>query len=201
MSEPREEQDLVRDHEYDGIREYDNRLPNWWLYTLYGTIVFAVLYWGFYHTWGFGALPHEQYVQEMAEAAELQLARMDGKELSNESLKLMAAVPERVDRGRAIFTQFCIVCHEADGSGKIGPNLTDRYWLHGSQPLEIYHTVTTGVPEKGMAAWGPQLGPARVEDVVAFVMTLKGKNLPGKAPEGELATEESTMSGSQDAAL
>jgi cytochrome c oxidase cbb3-type subunit 3 len=188
MSESREEQDRVLEHEYDGIREYDNRLPNWWLYTLYGAIVFAILYWGFYHTWGWGPMPREQYVREMAVAAEMQLARMDGNELTDESLALMASVPERVDRGRQIFPQFCVVCHEADGSGKIGPNLTDGYWLHGAQPLQIHHTVATGVPDKGMAAWGPQLGPARVQDVVAYVLTLQGKNLPGKAPEGELAS-------------
>jgi cytochrome c oxidase cbb3-type subunit 3 len=78
-----------------------------------------------------------------------------------------------------------VACHQADGSGLVGPNLTDAYWLHGGQPLDILHTVTNGVPEKGMVAWLSQLGPRRVEDVTVYVLTLKGKNLPGKEPQGE----------------
>jgi cytochrome c oxidase cbb3-type subunit 3 len=79
-----------------------------------------------------------------------------------------------------------VVCHNPDGSGKVGPNLTDDYWIHGNQPMDIYNTVTNGVPAKGMAAWGRQLGPERVESVVAYVLAdIKGKHLPGKSPEGK----------------
>ena len=184
-----EQQDKVLDHEYDGIQEYDNRLPNWWLYTLYGAIVFSVLYWLYFHTWEFGALAHEQYEAEMVAAAEAQLARMEGQEVSNEALTLVSTVPDRLESGRVVFEQFCVECHLADGSGSVGPNLTDAYWIHGGSPMDIHHTVTNGVPDKGMAAWGNQLGPRRVQDVVGYVLTLKGKNLPGKAPEGELETE------------
>jgi cytochrome c oxidase cbb3-type subunit 3 len=177
-------QDKLMDHEYDGIQEFDNRLPNWWLYTLYGAIVFAVAYWLAYHTWGWAPLSHEQYHREQVAAAEAQLAAMEGRELTNETLTLMSTVPASVEAGRAVFEQFCVVCHKPDGSGSVGPNLTDRYWLHGGQPLEIHYTVTNGVADKGMAAWGSQLGPQRVQDVVAYVLTLKGRNLPGKDPQG-----------------
>ncbi len=183
------EHDKLLDHDYDGIREFDNRLPNWWLYTLYGAIVFAVGYWMAYHTWGWAPLSHERYHQEQVAAAEAQLAAMAGQELSDEALSLMSTVPATVEQGRAVFEQFCVVCHKADGSGSVGPNLTDRYWLHGSQPLDIHHTVTNGVPDKGMAAWGSQLGPMRVQNVVAYVLTLKGRNLPGKEPQGEIEVE------------
>jgi cytochrome c oxidase cbb3-type subunit 3 len=178
--------DRVREHEFDGIREYDNRLPNWWLFTLYGSIVFSILYWLSLHTWRWSPLSHEQYAHEMAAAAELQLAAMADRELSDEALLLMSQVPATVERGHAVFEQFCVTCHRSDGSGQVGPNLTDAYWLHGGSPLQIHETVLHGVPDKGMAAWGNQLGPARVQDVVAFVLTLKGKNLPGKEPQGTL---------------
>jgi cytochrome c oxidase cbb3-type subunit 3 len=97
----------------------------------------------------------------------------------------MSTVPSVVGAGRATFEQFCVACHLADGSGIVGPNLTDGYWLHGGQPMQIWNTVTHGVPEKGMVAWGNQLGPKRVQEVVAYVLTMKGLNRPGKEPQGE----------------
>ena len=71
----------------------------------------------------------------------------------------------------------------------MGPNLTDEYWIHGARPTDIYNTVTNGVLDKGMAAWGRQLGPNRVQSLVAFVLTIKNTNVPGKAPQGEKVTE------------
>jgi cytochrome c oxidase cbb3-type subunit 3 len=184
------DRDEVREHEFDGIREYDNRLPNWWLFTLYGSIVFAVLYWLSLHTWRWSPLSHQQYEEEMGRAAQVQLAAMASQQLSDEALTLMSQIPETVARGQAVFEGFCVACHRADGSGQVGPNLTDAYWLHGGRPMQIHRTVTSGVPEKGMAAWGDQLGPARVQDVVAFVLTLKGKDRPGKEPQGEPETAD-----------
>jgi cytochrome c oxidase cbb3-type subunit 3 len=184
------EQDRIREHEYDGIQEFDNRLPNWWLFTLYGAILFAFLYWFSVHTWRWAPLSHELYEREMAAAAERQLAQMADQELTDDAFLLMAQIPATVERGRAVFEQFCVTCHKADGSGQVGPNLTDAYWLHGAQPLQIHHTVTNGVPEKGMAAWANQLGPMRVQDVVAYVLTLKGKNRPGKEPQGTLEASD-----------
>jgi cytochrome c oxidase cbb3-type subunit 3 len=178
------ERDRLREHEFDGIQEFDNRLPNWWLWTLYGAIVFAVGYWLSFHTWKLTPLPHDAYAAEMAAAAEVQLARMADQELTNESLNLMAQVPARTEAGAKVFEQFCVQCHRTDASGDVGPNLTDRYWIHGSSPLEIHHTVTYGVPDKGMVSWLNQLGPSRIQDVVAYVLTLKGGNVPGKGPQG-----------------
>lgn len=192
MQEPK--QDQVLGHDYDGIQEYDNRLPNWWLFTLYGAIVFAVVYWFTLHTWRIAPLSNEQYQGEMARAAEAQLARMAGQEITNESLLLMAQIPATVERGHAVFDQFCVTCHNPDASGKVGPNLTDGYWLHGGQPLQILNTVTHGVPDKGMAAWGNQLGPVRVQDVVSFVLTVKNTNRPGKEPQGTLEPEDAGTS-------
>jgi cytochrome c oxidase cbb3-type subunit III len=184
-----EERDQVLEHDYDGIREYDNRLPNWWLFTLYGAIVFAVVYWLAMHTWRIGLLSNEHYSHEMAVAAQQQLDAMKGKKLTDDALLLMAQIPANVERGHAIFEQFCAVCHNPDATGKVGPNLTDHYWLHGGQPLQVLHTVTYGVQEKGMAAWGNQLGPARVQDVVTFVLSVKNTDRPGKAPQGDLEAD------------
>jgi cytochrome c oxidase cbb3-type subunit 3 len=180
-----QDQDRILDHEYDGIREYDNRLPNWWLAILYGTVVFGFFYWMYFQSLGIGPTPQERYQMAMIAATEAQLARSEGQELTDETLHMMSTVPERVAEGKAIFDQFCVVCHGNQGQGIVGPNLTDNYWLHGSRPTEIYHTIHDGVIEKGMAAWGNQLGPRRVRAVASYVLTLKGTNVPGKEPQGD----------------
>jgi cytochrome c oxidase cbb3-type subunit 3 len=177
--------DVLRGHDYDGIEEYDNRLPNWWLFILYGTIVFAVGYWLVFHTFQAADLPLARYDKEMVAAAEAQLARMAEGGINDESLALMATIPETVARGRELFATYCVVCHLDRGQGLVGPNLTDGHWLHGGKPTDILRIVTDGVPAKGMAAWGGQLGPSRVQDLVAFVLSIKNTNVPGKAPEGE----------------
>jgi cytochrome c oxidase cbb3-type subunit 3 len=183
-------QDKLRDHTFDGIQEYDNKLPNWWLWTLYGAIAFALVYWLVVHTIAVTNTPQQQLQADMVAAAEAQLARAAAGGLSNESLKLMTTIPDRVAEGQAIFLQYCAVCHKEDGSGSVGPNLTDFYWIHGDAPLDHHAVIMNGVPAKGMAAWGNQLGPRRVEAVTAYVMTLEGQDLPGKAPEGEYYAPE-----------
>ena len=177
--------DEMLEHEFDGIREFDNPPPGWIMWLLYGSIVVAVGYWLYYQTFGVGRQPVQLYEAEMARAAEVQLARMSKQELSDATLQLMAAVPAQVDAGRKLFDQFCVVCHGAAGEGNVGPNLTDPYWIHGGAPMKIWGTVTNGVADKGMAAWAAQLGPTRVQQGVAFVLTIKDSNRPGKAPQGE----------------
>ena len=177
--------DQVLDHDYDGIQEFDNRLPNWWLWTLWGTIVFAVGYWFVFHTYGLRDLPIAKYDKTMADANAL-LADSSARGLTAEDLVAMSQDPAKTAEGKAIWAQYCVVCHKASGEGLVGPNLTDAYWIHGGGPLEIHNTVVQGVTAKGMAAWGRQLGPDRVDAVVAWVLTLRDTNVPGKGPEGEL---------------
>ncbi|MBL8862932.1 MAG: c-type cytochrome [Planctomycetes bacterium] len=181
--------DVPLGHEYDGIQEYDNRLPNWWLFTLYGSIVFSVGYWLFYHTFGIGHTQDEGLAREERIAAEAQLQREMGKEVTEESLLLMTKVPTQLEAGAKLYQQKCAQCHGAQGGGEIGPNLTDDHWLHGNAPLQIYSTVMNGVVDKGMQAWKDQLGPVRVRQVVAHLMSIQGTNVAGKAPQGRPSAE------------
>lgn len=170
-------------HEVDGIEEYDNQLPRWWLYTLFGAIAFAAVYWFVYHSAGFGAHPAERY------QAELQQRAKSTGTVSAELLNALASDPAIVEQGRQVFAQTCVACHRADGGGSVGPNLTDGYWLHGGTPEQIWKTIANGVPEKGMPAWQPQLGGERVQAVTVFVMSLRDTNVPGgKPPQGEPVT-------------
>jgi cytochrome c oxidase cbb3-type subunit 3 len=102
-----------------------------------------------------------------------------------EQLEAMSQDPAVLAAGAATYKANCVACHGDKGEGKIGPNLTDRYWLHGADPMEIHTTVSQGVPAKGMPPWGPVLGPGPVQEVVAYVLTLRNTNVQGKGPEGE----------------
>jgi cytochrome c oxidase cbb3-type subunit III len=176
-------------HEVDGIQELDNKLPRWWLYTLYGAIVFAAGYWFTYHVAAFGESPLEAYKGELDRAAALEAANLKVGEATPEALVELSKDPRATALGKQVFTSTCAACHRQDGGGIVGPNLTDEYWLHGGAPEKIYATVARGVPDKGMPAWQPQLGPLRTQAVAAYVIQLRGTNAPGgKPPQGERET-------------
>lgn len=177
-------QDTVKEHVFDGIEEFDNKLPNWWLWIMYGSMVFALLYWIVFHTLEIRPLPREKFATEMQAAQEAELERMAKAGVNNETLVMMSEMPAKLAEGREIFVKHCVACHLDGGQGLVGPNLTDGVWIHGCEPMAMYKTVTEGVAAKGMPSWQNQLGPSRVMAVVAYVMTIQNTNIAGKAPEG-----------------
>jgi len=168
---------------YDGIEEHDNHLPRWWLMTLFGAIVFSIGYWFYYHKLD-GQLQRQELEADEKALVALREKSM-GAKVSDETLLAARSDAATVQRGDVLFKATCVACHGDKGEGKIGPNLTDNAWIHGGKPTDIYKTVTNGVPEKGMLAWGPTLGAAKIQDVVTYVLTLKNTNVAGKAPEGK----------------
>jgi cytochrome c oxidase cbb3-type subunit 3 len=176
-------------HEYDGIIEHDNKLPLWWQLTLYGAIVFALVYW-FGRRLDAIASQNQIYAREVAvqRAAEAEAARQRGT-IDDSVLMTLSRDAATVADGKALFTTTCAPCHRADGGGNIGPNLTDAYWIHGGKATDIFHTVREGVPAKGMPTWGPQLGDARVENLVAYVLSIRDTNVPGGKPPQGVAAE------------
>jgi len=180
--------DTVMEHEYDGIQEFDNRLPNWWLWIMWGSIVFGLFYWLVFHTLEIRDLPYAEFDTEMRIADEAMAERMKDNPVTNESLMLLAEMPAKVAEGRELFVKFCVACHLNDGQGLVGPNLTDDAWIHGCEPLNQYKIVSDGVAAKGMPSWMNQLGPGGVQSVVSYVTTLRNTNVAGKAPEGDPCT-------------
>ncbi len=166
-------------HEYDGILEADNQLPRWWLWSLYVAIAFSIGYWFYYEEFRAGEGLTQAYYAEVARQAE-----KTGKDPTDGELLAQLDTPA-LGMGQQVYAANCVACHEAQGQGNIGPNLTDDAWLHGGAPIDIYRTIRDGVLAKGMPAWGPALGRGGVAQVTAFVLSLRNKNLPGKAPEGE----------------
>jgi len=144
----------------DGIEEYDNPLPAWWLGLFYLTIAWGVVYAINYH---FVAEDSQiqRYEREMLAAAE-QWPQSD------EAAPVVVNA-ETVAEGKVIYTTTCASCHGAEGGGGIGVSLVDAEWIHGAKPEQIQHTISSGVIEKGMPAWGPVLGPEKVSKVAAYV--------------------------------
>jgi cytochrome c oxidase cbb3-type subunit 3 len=172
-------------HDYDGIREYDNPLPFWWSAIFVLCCVHAGWYLYWYHGGGPGKSEHQEYAAELA-AWEKQRAAAPKAELAVDEaiLTSMAADATTLDQGRAVFVKNCVSCHLDDGRGQIGPNLTDLSQIHGSTRMDLYQTIYDGVPDKGMLSWNGVLAPEELAAVAAYVTTLRGKQLAGKAAEG-----------------
>ena len=168
-------EDDFRPHTYDGIREFDKRLPNWWLYTLYVTIVFWVGYWGYYEWIHVGLDGPQTVAQAMAQIEATKLA--NAPSLDDASLWKMSRNPLFVSAGKVTFDSTCAACHYTSLRGKsenpasIGPDLTDTKWIHGGRPMDLYDTVTKGVLAKGMPTWGPILGPKKIAEAVAYILS------------------------------
>jgi cytochrome c oxidase cbb3-type subunit 3 len=174
------------DHEYDGIAEYDNPLPRWWVWIFWGTFLFAIGYFFHYHLSGKGRSRLTDLEEDVRVANEIAMKAASKEQVSEESLTKLLENGASQAAGAAIFAARCQSCHAEQGKGLIGPNLTDAYWLHGHGKLmDIFDTVSNGVLAKGMPAWNKQLTPMELRNVVAFVGSLRGKNLPGKEPQGE----------------
>ena len=174
--------DELLDHEADGIREFDNALPRWWLYGFYFTIAFAVVYLVNYHvlpTPLVGSSIEAEYRADVAAAAPASAA---GAPAATVTLAALTDA-ESVAKGQAIFTSttsLCSSCHRPDLGGLVGPNLTDDQWLHGCTAAEIVRNITTGFPPRGMLPYGggPKLTDQQLLQVASFVLSKRGSHPP-----------------------
>jgi cytochrome c oxidase cbb3-type subunit 3 len=179
-------EDRLLDHSYDGIQEYDNPMPRWWVITFWATIVFAVLYVLNVPGIGNGKGRIADYDASMARAEALAAAN-GGAAGAPDSASLTAMLGDQavLADGKQVFTTYCAACHRADAGGQIGPNLTDDAWIHGGKLADIRLTIDAGVLAKGMPEWGKLLKPAQVSAVAVYVSSLGGTNPPNpKPPEG-----------------
>jgi len=165
------DEDTLREHVFDGIQEYDKKLPNWWLMTLYGSILFSIAYWFFYHVTGVGEMP-EQKLARAQERAAAYAAAGGGGGFTDERLIAMSLDTGLVGSGRTFYGTSCAACHGASAEGGIGPSLIDGDWIHGGAPSQILHTVLEGVPAKGMPGWRAMLGDTRSAEITAFILSL-----------------------------
>lgn len=176
----------IAGHAYDGIQELDNPLPRWWLWTFAITVVFAIFYWMWLHSLPNGKHSFDAY-------AEAQMA-YDLEALANAidpaTIETMAKDSAVTAAGKVTFDNRCLACHGDKGQGTVGPNLTDNAWIHGGDLRSIYITVAGGYPKLGMPEWRNVLEEKQLAEVVAYLLTMRDTNVPGKPAQGEVYTGE-----------
>lgn len=190
---------VLRPHDYDGIREYDQTMPNWWLAIFFATHIFFVGYWLLYYQFGYfrsDAVVIDTALAKIEEtkAKELQemLAKLDDKAL----ITVWAADNAVVAAGRETFSQNCIACHGQDLSGKIdlgggqsvalpGLPLTDGVWKYGAKPMDVFKLIHDGTPAESsghngarMEAWGQKMAPMKIAELTAFLIRENPKDFP-----------------------
>jgi cytochrome c oxidase cbb3-type subunit 3 len=180
-----EPKDRLLDHEADGIREFDNALPRWWLYGFYFTILFSVAYLINYHVLPRPLVGKGGMVAEYE--AEVQAAPVVTARAAATGAMTVLTDPASLAAGKAIFEgpdNACFSCHRADLGGLVGPDLTDDHWLHGCSAAEIAQSIQTGYPLKGMLPYGvgKPLDDAQLQQLVSYVISRRGSAPPDPKP-------------------
>jgi cytochrome c oxidase cbb3-type subunit III len=196
-----QEADIDLGHDYDGIRELDNRLPPWWLYGFYVTIVFAAVYLWRFHVSHTAPSSKEEYDQSVVRA-ELKLQeylKLKGDAVNENTVTVLSGADD-IAAGKKIFTTSCASCHKEAGGGDVGPNLTDEFWIHGGDIKSIFKVVKYGI--NAMPQWQNAYSNKQIAQVSSFIKLLKGTNPPNpKAPQGELYKEEESVKPVVDSAV
>ncbi len=183
-----EEEEIILDHNYDGIKELDNNLPPWWVYGFYATILFGIIYLVRFHVFN-EYTQAEEYETEVAEAKiAIEAYKKTAKNLVDINTVTLLTDAADINVGKAVFTTNCVACHKADGGGGIGPNLTDEYWILGGGIKNVFKTISEGGRDgKGMVAWKQTLKPIEMAQVASYVITLGGTTpAEPKEVQGEL---------------
>jgi len=175
---------LIKDHDYDGIRELDNDMPAWWKWLFYITIIFAIVY-----SIRLFVFHSDDLVQEREYENAMAEAEMN-KPVQAEAAAFEIVVLEddaSLANGEETWDKICAVCHLVDGGGLVGPNMTDNFWIHGNTVEDLYNIVEIGVIEKGMIPYRDQLSEQKRLEVVSFILVNLHGSTPAapKAPEGD----------------
>ncbi len=195
-----QEADIDLGHNYDGIRELDNRLPPWWLYGFYLCIIFAGIYLYRYHVAQTAPLSKEEFEISMAQGEAEKAAYLEkaANNIDENTVKLITD-KAALEPAKKIFETTCAACHTATGAGNVGPNLTDDYWLHGGSVKDVFKTIKYGWPDKGMKSWKDDFSPVQIAQLTSYVKSLHGTNPPNpKAPQGTLYVEEAAGKATAD---
>jgi len=188
------EEDILLDHDYDGIKELDNSLPPWWKWGFYITIGISVIYIFNFHVLGLGMNPTEEYNAEMEKARiEKEVYEANNKDRIDEN-NVPFADADGLKAGARLYEANCVACHLKDGGGSVGPNFTDDYYLHGGTLNDMYNTIKVGYPDKGMQAWGGQFTPKEISYLASYVKSFVGtKSATPKEQQGVYFVESGAV--------
>ncbi|MBI5475453.1 MAG: c-type cytochrome [Ignavibacteriales bacterium] len=184
------EKAIQMDEDFDGITELDNRIPPWFNYLFGATVIFAIIYLINYHVLKTSPLPQAEFSEELASADLMRRVRIASEGEINEDKLAALKDDASIKEGMEKFKKNCVSCHGNEGSGIVGPNLTDQYWIHGGGVKNIFATIKNGVPAKGMISWKLVFTPKEIQQIASYILTLQGTNPPGGKPqEGNLWVE------------
>ncbi len=181
------EQECLLEHEYDGIKEYDNPTPAWWHVIFWISIFFAIPYAFFFHFSPMGWSVHDAYDSEIAAFYQAKFAKFGQLESDEATIVGLMLNENYMAATAGTYQVKCASCHGKSGEGLVGPNMTDDFYKNIKTIEEIHRVISEGVVAKGMPAWGRQLGPNQLVLLSAYIASLRGAQpLPGaKAAEGE----------------
>jgi cytochrome c oxidase cbb3-type subunit 3 len=159
--------DRLRAHDFDGIQEYDNALPRWWLTLFQLTIAFAIGYLLWYHYLGggpLGVLPPDPRIGP---------GHLPTPAQNEPELRAASRDPRRIAHGQQLFVKaLCSSCHGSDATGLVGPNLRDRWWIHGSDLCDLVQTISDGRANGAMPAQRANLSRNDIADLAIYVVSL-----------------------------
>lgn len=192
-------------HAWDGdLQEFNNPLPNWWLWTFYATVVFAIIYWVLYPAWPVGkdytkgVMNEITYttsegktktthwntrallLKEMQEARESQAKYL--QDINASTFEQIASDEEKsafaYSSAKVLFADNCAACHQAGGNGVIGyyPNLLDDAWLWGGSFKKVQETISNG-RTGSMPGFKSRLTEKQTSDVADYVLSLSGNSV------------------------
>ncbi len=179
------DKDVVMDHEYDGIKEYDNPTPGWWNLIFFATFVFSIWYFLYYHASTISTSVAQGFENDVTEDLRKRFSTIGDLKPDEPTMLKYMGNAEWKAVGASVFKTNCVSCHGPDAAGQVGPNLTDDNWKNVQQLADIPKVIANGAAAGAMPAWKTRLHPNEVVLVAAYVASLRGKNLPGpRGPEG-----------------
>ena len=202
-------------HEWDGIRELNNPMPRWWVYSFYATVIWAIGYAIAYPSWPMltvatkGVLGYSSRAEVSVELNAARAAQAGNLEqIASSSVEEIIANPQlqqfAVSAGASVFKVNCAQCHGSGAAGGQGfPNLNDDDWLWGGKPEEIYQTIAHGVrhaPDgetrvSEMPPFGDMLTPEQMQQTAAYVVSLtKAPSQPHLIDQGKQAFADNCAS-------
>lgn len=171
---------------YDGIEEENNPMPGWWVWLFIFTVIYGFIYWLHYEMGG-GRTQAQEYAEALQNYhSETAKNSLNAPAESEEMLSVYMKNESVLLNGAQVFSEKCAMCHGVSLEGKIGPNLTDHFWVLGAGTrTDIVKIIKEGSPAKGMPAWQPLLKPDEIKNVAAYVFSKIGsKPANPKGPDG-----------------
>lgn len=176
--------DVLTTHSYDGIQEYDNPMPFWWKAIFVVTVIWSPIYvvgieMGYINTYEMNLEAEVVENNALRQTIEKEAPKID------EAMMVAAFKDDAmVAHGSKVFASTCASCHGQKGEGLIGPNLTDKFWIHGGAPMDVHKVIVDGIADKGMPPWGSVLSSEDQVNVVAFIHSIQGTT-PENAKEAQ----------------